>query len=284
MAKPLELFLCDAEGLLPRLRAAMAATPVPHWDEALRVLHTFKGNAATLGQPALSRYAHTLESILSRFKAGAWCWNLASAQALAQALEALGSALVLIHAGDEPDLGTAVKVMALALKGAQVSASLPAVSPQSTVVVPEPATQEPASHYVLLVKVGGEEFSLPALCVEEVIHQPEILPVVGTLLTAFEDSASPRHARLVRFNGCLMPLLSLDALLPDNAPRLSRPCRASLPWVVILRPRGAPEHRDMSLCLPVDEVLEVCHAESSGPRTRILTSEHIREAAEKIAS
>ena len=283
-AKSLDLFLNDAEGLLPRVRSALTGSTQPQWDEALRALHTFKGNAAALGQPALSRYAHTLESALGRFKGGTWRWNAPSAQALILALEALSSALVLLRAGDEPDFGSAVRTFAVALKNAQSSAAEPGTA--TLALVPRPSTPHspPGSAYVLLVRVGGEEFTLPVLCVEEVIHRPEILPVAGTLFRPFEGSASLAHPQLVRSNGRLLPLLSVEALLPAHVAPPARASRASLPWVVILRHQGSHERRDMALCLPVDEVIQVCHADESGVRARALTSDSIRDAAEKIAS
>jgi len=283
-AKPLDLFLNDAEGLLPRMRQALVGSAQPQWDDALRALHTFKGNATSLGQPLLSRFAHTLESALVRFKNGSWRWNAQSSQALANAMEALGSALVLLRAGDEPDFNVAVRALATALKNAQSSTES---GTATLTMVPHgvvPAGVAPGSTYVLVVRVGGDDFTLPVSCVEEVVHRPEILSVAGTLFRPFEGSSTQAHPRLVRSNGRLLPLLSVEALLPAGAAPPSRGSRASLPWVVILRHQGSHERRDAALCLPVDEVLLVCHADESGARARALTSDSIRDAAEKIAS
>lgn len=263
-------------------RAAQAVSVgTPEWAEARRALHTAKGAFGAMGLKSAVVLLHGLETLVVMLSRGSFNDGAPAIARLKASLEACDGAAIL---GDDAAFRQPLAELTAFLR---TQSARPAAAPVTAVpqddVVPMPRAARAAGH-VLAVKVGRAECWIPAEAVDKVIYQPDILPVGGSILSAIESSTRVDRARLVRFAGCLMPLLSMDALLSDEDGTLSgEPSRLAIPWAVILKDPGGDERHLTPFCLPVDEVLGVRRAaDASAEGPEVINFQRIRETARKL--
>src|SRR5271157_6072895 len=102
------VFIGEAEGLLVRLeQALLTAEKNPTDAEALRtifhVMHTLKGNAATMGFARMAELSHNLEDLIEPVKEGKRELNLEWVNVFLENLDLLRKLLQAFQEGKEAD-------------------------------------------------------------------------------------------------------------------------------------------------------------------------------------
>src|SRR5215470_10244139 len=112
-----QLFKSEAhsalEGMTARLLAGGSARPSHEaLTEMMRVTHTLKGAAGTVGLPAMVDLSHRLESALAAFGREPALWTAGTADSLVAVVDALRSYLDQLH---EPNADAAVDELRLTI-------------------------------------------------------------------------------------------------------------------------------------------------------------------------
>jgi chemotaxis protein histidine kinase CheA len=138
-----QLFRSEAqdalESVTARLLASGLARPSPEaLTEIMRVTHTLKGSAGTVGLPVIVDLAHRLEGVFAAFGSGAVPWIPTTADLLVEVIDALRSYLDRMN---EPNADAAADELRVTLEQL-AQPPYPLASPALDDSVPEPATDE----------------------------------------------------------------------------------------------------------------------------------------------
>lgn len=233
----------------------------------LRLLHSFKGNAAAFGYESLTKYVHAFESFVHQSQKNSSAHASAIGSLVLSLIEGLETALVVYRAGGETDMNFSplLREMALYLRNNKAKANTLAAAPHLASQDSSAALEQEPAPVHLMARVHQTRFAIPHHAVVEAIYRPDIIPVTGSFLSILESSGNIRHAKLVRFRGHLMPLLSPVALLEQVNESGSDVAKYgssfSIPWALIIRdPQGVHHKSKLNqvwFCLPVDEIFGI---------------------------
>ncbi len=288
--KPHEMFLLDEEKLFTRLANSASDLDI---HSVLRLLHTVKGNANAFGFKQVAVFTHIFESFLEKYTLyDKDQFTAEDKKIIIDSALAMSDAIVLLRGDNNANLNfkDLAKRMTCVLKEKSLDKRTSEAPVGEVFAIDDEEKPSIKEKHVLHISVGGQKCTIPIQTIVEVIYRPDIIPVTGSFLTTIESSGDIAHAKLVRFRGRLMPLLSPEALLDTStvaaaqSPIIFSASRITIPWAVILRdPRGG-QYRDTWFCLPVDDVLTVTHAATlnDSEQTASLNFDRIRDTVNKL--
>ena len=219
-----QLFRAEAqeslEAVTTRLLAAGSARPSPDaLTEMMRVTHTLKGAAGTVGIPAIVDLAHRLESVLAAFGREALAWQPATADQLVEITDGMRGYL------DQLDDPAAAEATVVHLRDQLDDVARPDRMRPSGTIEPPPAEVEAPPEPVLDTAPEGTPVPEPKAWLRvEPERIDELMSSAGELL--FDRTRIERRVQLLRT--LARDLARTRQTLHDTLGGAAAPSRASL--------------------------------------------------------
>ncbi|MEK7234637.1 MAG: chemotaxis protein CheA [Elusimicrobiota bacterium] len=177
------IFVSESEELLERLEQALLAIEKEPQDEGslrtiFQVMHTIKGNAATMGCSKMAEYAHHLEDGMERIKDGALNMSTSALDVMLASLDIFHALLLEFQSGQDKgvDIQTSIDNLQRALSvGAPPQGQAVAPAPVAPApVAPAPVAPAPvAPAPVAVAPVATLEPAVPSEMLEEDAEKKE---------------------------------------------------------------------------------------------------------------